>query len=180
MWNVMLDKPQAAIKMARRNSNNIRYAEDTTLMAESKKELNSLLMRMKGQWKSWLKTQYLKNYEHGIQSNHFMTNRWGKMQTVSDFIYLGSITSYSDCSHLNLKRWLLLWRKAMTNLDCILKSRDITLLTKIHIGKAMVFSVVIYGCESWSVKKPECRRIDAFILGAGEDSWEFLDCCCCC
>ena len=160
MGNVMLDKPQAGIKMARRNSNNIRYAEDTTLMAESKKELNSLLMRMKGQWKSWLKTQHLKNYEHGIQFNHFMTNRWGKMQTLSDFIYLGSITSDSDCSH-NLKRCLLLWRKAMTNLDCILKSRDITLLTKVRLIKAMVLPIVMYVRENWTIKKVECRRIDA-------------------
>ena len=89
---------------------------------------------------------------------------------MTDFIFVGSkVTTDGDCSH-EIKRWLFLGKKVMTNLDCILKSRDITLPTKIHIGKAMVFSVVIYGCESWSVKKPECRRIDAFILGAGEDS----------
>ena len=93
----------------------------------------------RGEWKSWLKTQHSKNEDHGIQFHHFMANRWGKMETVTPFIFLGSkITADSDCSH-ETKRHLFLWRKAMTNLDSILKSRGITLLTKVHIVKAMVF-----------------------------------------
>ena len=92
------------------------------------------------------------------------------MEKVTDFIFLGSkITVDGDCSH-KIKRHLLLGRKAMTNLDCILKSRDITLLTKVHTVKAVVFPVVMYRCESWTIKKAECQRIDAFELGAGEDS----------
>ena len=90
-----------------------------------------------------------------------MTNRWGKMQTVSDFIYLGPITVDSDYSH-NFKRCLFLWRKAMTKLDCILKSRDITLPTKVHLIKALVLPLFMYGCENWTIKEVECRRIDAF------------------
>ena len=112
-------------------------------------------------WKSCLKTQHSKNEDHVIQSHHFMTNRWETVETVTDFIFLGSkITADGGCSH-EIRRLLLLGRKAMTNLDSILKSRDITLLTKIHLVKAMVFS---YGCESWTVKKAEHQRIDAFEL----------------
>ena len=112
--------------------------------------------------KAWLKTQHSKNEDHGIWSHHFMANRWGgKMETVTDFIFLGSkITVDGDCSH-EIKRCLLLGRKAMTNLDSILKSRDITLPTKVHLVKAMVFPVVMYGCESWIIKKAERRRMDA-------------------
>ena len=96
------------------------------------------------------------------------------METVRDFIFLGSrVTADGDCSH---ERCLLLGRKAMTNLDSILKSRDISLPTKVHLVKAMVFPVVMYGCESWTLKKAECRRIDAFEFGVGEDSWSPLDC----
>ena len=99
-----------------------------------------------------------------------MANRWGEMETVIDFIFLGSkITVDRDCGH-GIKRRLLLGRKAMTNLDSILKSRDITLPTKVRLVKAMVFPVIMYGCESWTVKKAEHRRIDAFECGVGEDS----------
>ena len=102
--------------------------------------------------------------DHGIWSHHFMANRWGTMETVRDFIFLGSkITADDACSH-EIKRCLLLGRKAMTNLDSILKSRDISLLTKVCLVKGVVFPVVMYGCESWTVKKAECRRIDAFEL----------------
>ena len=119
---------------------------------------------LKKKKKSSLKTQRSKNKNHGILSHHIMANRWGKMETVTDFIFLDSkITVDGDCSH-GIKRLLLLGRKALTNLDSILKSRDITLLTKVHLIKAMVFSVVMYGCESWTVKRAECQRIDTFEL----------------
>ena len=115
----------------------------------------------RGEWKSWLKAQHSENEDHGIWSHHFMANRWGN-ETVSDFIFLGSkITAYGDCSH-EIKRRLLLGSKVMTNLDSILKNRDITLPTKVHLFKAMVFPVVMYGYESWTVKKAEHRRIDDF------------------
>ena len=98
-----------------------------------------------------------------------MANRWGSNETVTDFIFLSSkITEHCDCSH-EIQRCLLLERKVMTNLDSIFKSRDIILPTKVHLVKAMVFPVVMYGCESWTVKKAECQRIDAFELGVGED-----------
>ena len=114
--------------------------------------------------KSWLKDQHSENEDHGIWSHHFMGNRWGTVETVSDFIFWGSkITADGDCSH-EMKRRLLLGRKVMTKLDGIFKSRDITLPTKVHLIKAMVLPVVTYGCESWTVKKAECRRIDAFEL----------------
>ena len=118
----------------------------------------------RGEWKSWLKAQHSENYEHGIWSHYFMTNRWETVETVTDFIFLDSkITADGECSH-EIKRRLLLGRKVMSNLDSILKSRDITLPTKFHLVKAMVFPVVIYGCESWTIKIAEHWRIDAFEL----------------
>ena len=125
-------------------------------MAESKEELKSLLMKVKEQIeKAGLKLNIQKNKDHGIQSHHFMKNRWGLMEIVTDFIFFGSkITADGDCSH-DIKRHSLLRRKAMTNLDNILKSRDITLPTKICPVKATVFPVVMYGCESWTIKKAE-------------------------
>ena len=114
--------------------------------------------------KSWLKTQHSENYDHGIWSHHFMANRWETMETVRDFIFLGSkITEDGDCSH-EIKRHLLLGRIPMIILDSVLKSRDITLLAKVHQVKAMVFPVVMYGCESWTIKKAEHRRVNAFEL----------------
>ena len=111
-----------------------------------------------------LKTQHSENEDHGIWSHHFMANRWEEMETVREFILLGSkMTTDGDCSHEN-KRPLLPGRKVMTNLDSILKSRDITLPTKVHLVKAMVFPVVMYACESWTVKKAERQRIDVFEL----------------
>ena len=129
----------------------------------------------RGEWKSWLRTQYSKNKDHGIWSHHFMVNRWWKMETVTDFIFLGSkITADGDCSH-EIKRRLLLGRKDMTNLDSIFKSRDITLPMKVCIVKAMVFPEIMYGCESWTLKNTELRRIDAFKLWSRKrllrDSW---------
>ena len=168
-WLVVLgrrvDKAQAGIKTARRNINNLRYADDTTLMVESEEELKSLLMRVKEESeKNWLKIQHSKNEktnkqtnneDHGIQCHHFMQIDVEKVETMTDFIFLGSkITADNDCSH-KTKRCLLLKRKVMTNLDSILKSRDIILLTKVHLVKAMVFPVVVYRCESQIIKKAE-------------------------
>ena len=121
-------------------------------------------MKVKEKWKSWLKAQHSENEDHGIRSHHFMAHRWGTVETVADSIFLGSkITADGDCSH-EIKRHLLLGRNIMTNLDSILKSKDITLPTKVSLVKAMVFPVVMYGCENWTVKKAECWRIDAFEL----------------
>ena len=160
MRNAGLEEAQAGIKIARRNTNHLRYADDTTLMAESEEELKSLLMKVKEESeKSWLKAEHSENEDHSIWSHHFMGNRWG-----SSGIFLGSkITAGGDCSH-EIKRRLHLGRKVMTNLDSIFKSRDITLPTKVRLVKAVVFPVVTYGCESWTVKKAERRRIDAFEL----------------
>ena len=175
MRNAGLEEAQAGIKIARRNINNLRYADDTTLMAESEEEIKSLLMKVKrGEWKSWFKTNIQKTK---IIVSGPITSRqivWETVETVADFILGGSkIIADGDCSH-EIKRHLLLERKAVTNLDSILKSRDITLPTKVHLVKAMVFPVVMYGWESWTVKKAEHWRIDAFELWFGEDSWEFL------
>ena len=150
--------------IAGRNINNLRYADDTTFMAESE-ELKSLLMKVKQESeKVGLKLNIQKTK---IMASAPITS-WQidgeTMETVSDFIFLGSkITADGDCSH-EIKRHLLLGRKAMNNLDSILKSRDITLSTKVHLVKIMVFPVVMYGYESWTIKKAECRRIDAFKL----------------
>ena len=155
--NARMDKAQAGIKISGRNINNFRYADDTTLMAESEEELKSLLMKVKEEWKSWLKTQHSKNEDHGIRSYHFMANRWGNNGNSDRLYFWGGtkITADGDCSH-EIKRLLLLGRKVMSNLDSIFKSRDVTLPTKVHLVKALVFPVVMYGCESWTMKKAEC------------------------
>ena len=164
MRNSGLEEPQAGIKIAGRNINNLRYADDTTLMAESE-ELKSLLMKVKEEsGKVGLKLNIQKTK---IMASSPITS-WQRdgetMQTVTDFIFWGSkITADGDCSH-EIKRRLLLGRKAMTNPDSILKSRDITLLTKLHLVKTMVFPVVMCGCDSWSIKKAGRRTIDAFEL----------------
>ena len=162
MRNAGLEETQAGIKIAGRNINNLSYADDTTLMAESEEELKSLLMKVKEESeKVGLK---LNSQKTKIMASSPITSWEIDGETVSDFIFLGSkITADGDCSH-EIKRCLLLGRKVMTNLDSILKSRDITLPTKICLVKAMVFPVVMYGCESWTVKKAECRRTDAFEL----------------
>ena len=165
MRNAGLDEAQAGIKIARRNINNLRYTDDTTLMAESKEELKSLLMKVKEESeKAGLKLsiQKMKIMVFSPITSSQMYRE--TMETVTDFIFLGSeITADGDCSH-EIKRCLLLGEKAMANLDSILKSRDITLLTKVHIVKAVVFPIVVYGCESWTIKKAECQKIDAFEL----------------
>ena len=165
MRNAGLEEAEAGIKISGRNINNLRYADDTTLMAEREEELKSLLMKVKEETeKVGLKLNIQKTK---IMASGSITS-WEideeTVETVSDFIFLGSIiTADGDCSH-EIKRRLLLGRKVMANLDSIFKSRDITLPTKVRLVKAMVFPVVMYGCESWTVKKPECRKIDAFEL----------------
>ena len=164
MRNAGLEETQDGIKIAGRNTNNLRYAHGTTLMAESEEELEPLDESGRGEWKSWLKTQHSENEDHGLWSHHFMANRWGNMEN-SDRLYLGGskISADGDCSQ-EIKRRLLPGRKVMTNVDSILKSRDITLPTNVHLVKAMVFPVVMYGCKSWTIKKAECQRIDALEL----------------
>ena len=165
MGNARLDEAQAGIKIARRNVSYLRYADDTTFMAENEKELKSLLMKVKEESeKAGLKLNIQKTK---IMASGPVTS-WQldgeTIETVTDFIFLGSkITADSDCCH-EFKRRLLLRRKAMTNLDSIIKSRDIPLLTKVHLVKALVFPVVMCGCESWTIKKTESRRVDAFEL----------------
>ena len=158
-----LEEAQAGIKIARRNINNLRYADGTTIMAESEEELKSLLMKVKVESEKVglkLNIQKTKIIASGPITSWQIDRK--TVETVSDFIFGGSkITADGDCSH-EIKRCLLLGRNVMTNLNSILKSRDITLPTKVCLVKAMVFPVVLYGCESWTVKKAECRRIDAF------------------
>ena len=153
MRNAGLDEAQVGIKIAGRNINNFRYADDTTLMEESK-ELKSLLMKVKEESeKTGLKLNIQKTKSMASSPITSWQIDGETMQTVTDLIFLGSkITADGDCSH-EIKRHLLLGRKAMLNLDSILKSRDISLPTKVHLVKAMVFPVVMYGCESWAIKK---------------------------
>ena len=162
MRNAGLEEAQAGIKIAGRNINNLRYADDTTLTAESKEELKSLLMKVKEESEKVgvkLNFQKTKIMAPGPITSWQIDGE--TMETVRDFILGGSkITAYGDYSH-EIKRHLLLGRKVMTNMDSLLKSRDVTLPTKVRLVKAMVFPVVIYGCKSWTIKKAECRRIDA-------------------
>ena len=154
MRNAGLEETQAGIKIAGRNINNLRYADDTTLMAESEEELKRLLMKVKEESeKVGLKLNIQKTK---IMASGPITSWEIDVETVSDFIFWGSrITADGDCSH-EIKRYLLLIRKVMSNLDSILKSRDITLPTKVCLVKAMAFPVVMYECEIWTVKKAEC------------------------
>ena len=165
MRNAGLEETQAGVKIAWRNINNLRYADDTTLMAESEEELKSLLMRVKEESEKVglkLNIQKTKIMASGPITSWQIDGE--TVETVADFILGGTqITEDGDCSH-EIKRRLLFGRKVMTNLDSIFKSRDITLPTKVRLVKAMVFPMVMYGCESWTVKKAECQRIDAFEL----------------
>ena len=162
MRNTGLEEAQAGIKIARRNISNLRYADDITLMAKSEEELKSLLMKVKEESeKVGLKLNIQKTK---IMASGPITSWQIVGETVADFNFWGSkITADDDCSH-EIKRHLLLGRKVMTNLDSILKRRSITLPTEVCLVKAMVFPVVMNGCESWTIKKAECRRIDAFEL----------------
>ena len=166
MRNDGLEEAQAGIKNAGRNINNLRYADDTTLMAESEEELKSLLMKVKEESEKLglkLNIQKTKIVASGPITSWQIDGE--TVETVSDFILGGGskITADGDCSH-EIKRCLLLGRKVMTGLDSILKSTDITLPTKVHLVKVMVFPAFMYGCESWTVKKAEHRKIDAFEL----------------
>ena len=165
MRNTGLEETQAGIKIAGRHINNFRYADDTTLMAESEEELKSLLMKVKEETEKFglkLNIRKMKIMASGPVTSWEIDGK--TVETVSDFIVWGSkITADGDCSH-EIKRRLLLGRKVMSNLDSIFKSRDITLPTKVHLVKAMVFPVVMYGCESWTMEKAEDQRIDAFEL----------------
>ena len=162
MRNAGLEEAQVGIKIAGRNINNLRYADDITLMVENEEEQKSLLMKVKEESeKVGLKLNIQKT---NIMASGPITSWQIDGEIVADFIFLSSkITADGDCSH-EIKRHLLLGRKVMTNLDSILKSRDISLSIQVHLVKAMVFPVVMYGCESWTIKKAECRRIDAFKL----------------
>ena len=162
--NAGLEEAQAWIKIARRNLNNLRYADDTTLMAESEK--------VKSLWRKVQEESENVGFKLKIQKAKIMPSgpitSWEidgeTVEAVAAFIFMGSkITAGGDCSH-DIKRCLLLGRKVMTNLDSILKSRDITLPTKVRLVKAMIFPLVTYGCDSWTIKKAECWRIDAFEL----------------
>ena len=174
MRNAGLEEAQDGITTARRNINNLRYADDITLIAESKEELKSLLMRVKEEsekasWKLNIK-------KTKIMASSPITSWWierGKVEEVTNFIFLGSkITVDSDHS-LEIRRHLVLGRKAMASLDNVLKSRDITLPTKVHLVKVMVFPIVMYRCESWTLKKAKELMLSS--CGAGEDSWESFE-----
>ena len=172
MRNTGLDEAQARIKIAGRNINNLRYADDTTLMAESEEELKRLLMKVKEESEKVglkLNIQKTKIMASGPITSWQIDGE--TVETVADFILEGSkITADDDCSH-EIKRYLLLGKKVVTNLDSIFKSRDITLPTKVHLVKAMVFPVIMYACASWTVKKAEHQRIDAFELWCWRSLW---------
>ena len=177
MLNARLDETLAGNRIDGRNINNLRYTDDTTLMAESKEEQKSLLMKVKEESEKV-------GSKFNIQKTNIMASgpitSWQidgeTVETVIDFIFGSSkITADGDCSP-KIKRYLLLGRKAMTNLDSILKSRDITLPTKVCLVKAMVFLVVMYGCENWTIKKAEHRRTDAFELWCWKTLESPLDC----
>ena len=165
MRNAGREEAQARIKISGRNINNLRYVDDITLMAESEEELKSLLMKVKGESEKVglkLNIQKTKIMASGPITSWQIDGE--TLETVAAFTFLGSkISADGDCSH-EIKRSLLLGRKVMTNLDSILKSRGITLSTKINLVKAMVYPVIMYGCESWTIKKAERQRIDAFEL----------------
>ena len=177
MRNAGLEKAQAGIKVSGRNINNLRYADDTTLMAENEEELKSLLMKVKEESEKValkLNIQKTKINASGPIASWQIDGE--AMEAVTDFI-LGSskITAGGDCSH-EIKRCLLLGRKVLANLDSILKSRDITLPTKVYLVKAMVIPVVMYRCEIWTIKKAECQSIDAFELVLEKTLESPLDC----
>ena len=160
-----LDEAKVGVKIARKNINNFRYADDTTLMAESNQELKSLLMKVKEESEKVSLTLNIQKTKIMASSPIISWQIDGDtVETVADLILGGSkITADGDCSH-GTERRLLLGRKVMTNLESILKSRDVTLSTKVHLVQVMVFPVVMYGCESWTIKKADCQRIDAFEL----------------
>ena len=165
MWNARLDELQAGIKIARRNINNLRYADDSTLTADSEKEIKNLLMKMKEESeKAGLKLNIQKTKTMATSPISSWQYRRGKGRSSDRLYFLGLKNHPRWWLHTWIKNHLLLGRKAMINLDSVLKSKDITLSTKVHIVKAMVFPIVMYRCESWTIKEAEHRRIDAFEL----------------
>ena len=170
MRSAGLEEAQAGIKIAGKNNNSLRYADDTTLMAESEEELKRLLMKVKEENEKV-------NLKLNIQKTKIMASgpitSWEidgeTRETVTNYFGGSKITADGDCSH-EIKRHLLLGREVRTNLDSIFKSRDVTLLTKVHLVKPMIFPVVMYGCESWTIKKAECLRVMLLHCGFGEDS----------
>ena len=164
MRNARLDEAQAGVKISRRKINNLRYADDTTLMAEREEELKSLLMKVRGEQKAGLKLNIQKTKIMASGSIPSWQIDGETMETVTDFYFAGAPKSQQMVTAALKLRHLLLGRKVMTNRDSILKSRDITLPTKVCLVKAVVFPLVMYGCESWTIKKAECQRIDAFKL----------------
>ena len=170
MRNAGLEEAQAGIKIVGRNINNLRYADDTTLMAESEEKLKSLLMKVKEESeKVGLKINIQKTKIMASGPISSWQTDGETVETVADYFLGSKITADGDCGH-EIKRCLLLGRKLMNNLDSLLKSRDITLPTKFHLVKAMVSPIVMYGCERWTIKKAECQRINALNCGVGEDS----------
>ena len=176
MWNPRLYEAEAGIKTARRNINNLSYEDHTTLLAKSEEELKSLFMRVKEESeKAGLKFNIQKSK---IMASGFITSLQivgKKIEAMTDSIFLGSkIIVDCDCSH-EIKRWLLLGRKCMINLDSVLKSRDITLLTNVGIVSSIVFPVVMYSCESCTKRRQSTKELMPSNCGAGEDSWKFLE-----
>ena len=163
MQNAALDEVQTGIKTAGRNINNLRYADDTTPMAESKEELKSLLLKVKESEKAGLKLNIQKMKIIASSPITSWQTDGETLETGTDYFWPSKITADGDCSH-EIKRHLLLGRKAMTHLDSMFKSRDITLPTKVCLAKAMVFPVVMYVCDSWTIKKPKHKRIDVLEL----------------
>ena len=173
MWNTRMDEAQDGIKIDRWYLNDLRYADDTTFMADSEEELKNLLMKVKEGSKN-VKAQHSKNEDQGIQSHPSWQIVWETVETGTDFIFLGSkVTADGDCSQ-KIKRCLLLGWKALTNLDRILKSRDVTSPTKVCLVKTIVLPVAVYGCESWSIKMLSTKELVLLNCGVGEDSWESL------
>ena len=169
-WNARVDELHAGIKIARRSINNLRYADDTTLMAESKEELKSLLMRVKEESeKAGLKLN-LKKTDHGILSPHFTQTEGENIEAVTDILFLSSKITADGDRRCERRRWLLLGRRAGTHLDSVLKSRDVTLSTKGHVVKSMVFPPL----WMWELDNKEGRALKSSNCGAGEDSWESL------
>ena len=174
MRNDGLNEAQTGIKIARGNINNLRYENDTSHVRNWRRTKEPLDESERGEWKSWLKAQHSENEDHGIWSYHFMENRWGNSGNTADFIFWSSkITANGDCSH-EIKRHLLLGRKAMTNIDSIFKSRDITLPTKVSLVKAMVFPVVMYGWRVGLQRKLSAEELMLLNCSVGEDFWESL------
>ena len=176
MWNDRLDEAQVGIKITRKNINELRYTDDNTLMAESEEELKSRLIKVKEESEKYglkLNIQKTKIMASGPITSWQIDGE--TMETVRDFIFLGSKepTVDGNCSH-EIKRCLLLGRNAMTNLNSVLKSRHITLPANVHVVKAMFFPLVVYGCESWAIKKLSTKKFMPSNCGAGEDSWESL------